>query len=143
MPTFDGPLVAKVGSIVRQDPELRFSAAGKPFAKFSLSVKPYVPKDQEQPEPTFYDVTCFGTLAEHVAECLHKGNRVIVLGTGKVETWDDKTTGEKRSKKVILADAVGPDIRFVGMDLHGERPKPVTAPLPLEPPEYDDGEEPF
>ena len=142
MPTFDGPLVAKVGSIVRQDPELRFSAAGKPFAKFSISVKPYVPKGQEQPEAVFYDVTAFGTLAEHVAMCLHKGNRVIVLGTGQVETWDDKNTGEKRSKKVILADAVGPDLRFVGMDLHGEREKPApqAKPAPLE---YAEDEEPF
>ena len=40
----DGSLVAKIGNIVREDPILRFSKAGKPFAKFSLQVKPYVPE---------------------------------------------------------------------------------------------------
>lgn len=134
----DGPQVAKVGNIVKEDPILRFSNAGKPFAKFSLQVKPYVPKGQEQPEPTYYEVTCFGSLAEHVAESIHKGHRVGVFGTGKVETWDDKQTGEQRSKKVILADFVGPDLRFVTAELH--EAKPSTTPVPSP---YEEGEEPF
>lgn len=131
-----GVPVAKVGTVVKKGVELRFSAAGKPFAKFSLAVKPYVPKDQPQPETLYYDVTAFGTLAEHVAACINGSDRVVVLGLGKVESWTAKD-GTERESKVIIADAIGPDLRFCGADIHRERRGPMTVPS------YAENEEPF
>lgn len=132
----DGPLVAKVGSIVKQDPELRYSPAGKAFCKFSLQVKPYAPKGETQPEAVYYEVTAFGSLGEHVAESLRKGHRVAVIGIGKLDTWTGKD-GAERTTKEILADAVGPDLRFVTAELHeaekGAKPEP----------QYSEAEAPF
>lgn len=133
----DGPLVAKIGTIVKEDPSLRFSKDSKPYAKFNLQVKPYVPKGQEQVEPVYYEVTCFGSLAEHVAESMRKGYRVGVIGIGKVETWEKD--GKTNSKKVILADFVGPDLRFVNATLSDGKSEPAT-PAPIE---YGEDEEPF
>lgn len=119
MPTSEeGTPTAKVGTISgKKGPELRFSDKGTPYCKFSIRVKPYVPKDQPQPEPTYYDVTCFKSLAEHVARDLQKGDRVGVFGLGRLETWTGQD-GQQRSKKVIVADFVGPDLRFSGVDVH-------------------------
>ena len=65
------PTVGMVGNLT-DDPELRFSLAGKPFLRGRLSVKPYVPGATEQPEAVFYSLVCFGSLAENVAESCHK-----------------------------------------------------------------------
>ncbi|HEX6395752.1 MAG TPA: single-stranded DNA-binding protein [Acidimicrobiales bacterium] len=64
---------------------------------------------------------CFGSLAEHVAASLQKGDRVGVVGKGEVETWTGKD-GVERHKKEILADGVGPDLRFVKVGVNRRQP---------------------
>ena len=118
----DGPLVAKIGTIVKAEPVLQFGKTNsKPYAKFSLAVTPSVPEGQEKQPAQYYEVIAFDSLAEHIAESLHKGYRVLVIGTGKTDVWTGKD-GKERTTKTILADAVGPDLRFVnaivGLDLH-------------------------
>ena len=56
-------------------------------------------------------MTAFGSLAEHTAESLSKGMRLIVTGKGEVRTWTDND-GTEHSSKGILADAIGPDLRW-------------------------------
>lgn len=126
-------LVAKIGTIVKKAPELRFSPKGVAVTKFSLAVKPYVPKGEPQPETTFYEVTAFGSLAEHVAETLDKGHRALVIGTGKLETWTGKD-GKERTTKTIIADGVGPDLRFVSAKL-GANERAASEPQQFT--EYD------
>lgn len=108
----EGTLVGKVGSVVKEDPMLKFSPKGTPYAKFSLQVKPYTPKGAPAAEAVYYEVTAFGSLAENVAETIHKGQRVVVVGEGKVEEWTGND-GEVRTTKVIIAEGVGQDLRFV------------------------------
>ena len=74
--------VTKVGNLTK-DPELRFGAEkGTPFTSFGLAVNtPKVPGEWSGDQRTdFYDVVCFGTLAEHAAESLSKGARMLVTG---------------------------------------------------------------
>lgn len=107
-----GPAVVKVGNLT-SDPELRYSPSGKAYVRMRLAVSsPKVPGDWAGERATvFYDVTAFGSLAEHAAESLSKGTRVLVSGRGEVRKWtDDK--GQERSGKGILADALGPDLRW-------------------------------
>lgn len=138
-----GKPTGKVGVIVKADPVLRYSAAGKAFTKFSIQVKPFVPKGQPEVEPTYYDVTCFGSLAENVAECMKKGYRVGVIGKGKVEEWTNQGTGKSGTSNVILADFVGPDLRFAVADVRAiERSSaPRQGGAPAQP--YTEEEEPF
>ena len=133
----DGPLVAKIGTVTKERPVLRFSTGkGTPFVKFSIKeAKPFPLPDGW--EASYYNVTAFNTLAEHIAQCLDKGDRVGVIGIGEVQKWTDKKTGEERTAKGIIARFVGSDLTFCGADIHREGG--AAAPSPLD--QYS--EEPF
>jgi single-strand DNA-binding protein len=96
---------------VATEPEVRFSKAGKAWCSIRLSVKPYVAGAIEQPEPEFFDVVAFGSLAENVAEVARKGSRVVVTGRLDEDTWTGRDGTERVSTKII-ADGIGPDLRF-------------------------------
>lgn len=100
------------------DPELRFSAAGKAYARARIVVEtPKVANDwRGEKESTYYDVIAFGSLAEHAAEGLNKGDRVVVTGRHETETWIAKD-GQERTTEKIIADGAGPDLRFVTASL--------------------------
>lgn len=118
--------VSRIGNLTR-DPELRFSKSGTAVASFSIAHTPYVPKDQPKPDTVFYECVAFGSLAEHSAEALLKGDRVLVVGRGEIETWTGKD-GVERTTKKIIADALGPDLRFTTAEIHRtDRHKPDFA----------------
>ncbi len=60
---------------------------------------------------SFFDVTAWQQLAENVAESVQKGTRVIVTGRLDQRSWETQD-GEKRSKIEIVADEVGPSVRY-------------------------------
>lgn len=102
----------KIGNVTR-DPELKFSDKGIAYARFGLAVNNYDPKTKKitTEHPVFFDVVCFRTLAEHVAESLGKGDRAIVQGDGEVEEYN-KEDGTKGKTNKILANHVGAELRF-------------------------------
>ncbi len=117
---------AKVGKLTR-DPELKVTAKGGTFVTFGLAVRPYVPKGEPEPETTFYEVVCFGSLAEHVAESLEQGDRAVVVGKGELDRWTGKDGTERVTKKIV-ADAIGPDLRFNAVEIQRtERREPVST----------------
>ena len=91
-------------------PELRYGKSGVPWASFSVAVNK---GREEEGNKTahWFDVKCFNEFAEHMAE-LPQGTRVIVIGHQEQESWDDKTTGKKRSKHVVMAREAGPSVRW-------------------------------
>ena len=100
--------VTVVGNMTRE-PELRYTASGVPVTEFGVA---WNSKDKDGNESvSFFDVTCWRDLAEHVAESLGKGNRVIVYGRLDQNTWETKD-GDKRSKVRVIADDVGPSLRW-------------------------------
>jgi single-strand DNA-binding protein len=106
--------VTIAGNAVRE-PELRFSQGGLSIASFGIAYSTRKKGDNgqwEDGETSFFDVTCFGQLADNVAESIHKGDRVIVTGTLKQRSWEAKDSGEKRSKVEIIADEVGPSLKW-------------------------------
>ena len=115
---------AKVGTL-STDPELRTSAAGKPYLRVRLAVKPFVTGADQEPETLFYDVVAFGSLAEHTAKSLHKGDRIVVVGTGKRNTWTGRD-GHERTTNEIVADGLGPDLRFASIALEQLPEQPTT-----------------
>ncbi len=102
------------GNMTR-DPELRFLNSGQAVTSFGLAINSRRKNDAtgewEDGEPEFYDVSCFGTLAENVAESLPKGTRVTLNGKMKYRSWETDS-GDKRSKVEVVADAIGPDLRW-------------------------------
>lgn len=104
--TITGNLVA--------DPELRFTPGGAAVATFSVVSSKSVKLEDgtwENKDVTFWNVKAWNKLAENIADSLRKGVSVIVQGTAVQESWEDKTTGEKRSKIVVTAWNVGADLK--------------------------------
>ncbi len=102
-----------VGTLPR-DPELRFTPTGQARATFGLAVNRRWQnrQTQEWEEATsFFDVTCWGDLGDNVSESLSKGARVIVTGRLEQRSWETPE-GDKRSKVEIIADEVGPSLRW-------------------------------
>jgi single-strand DNA-binding protein len=105
--------VTVVGNATR-DPELRFTPSGQAVATFGLAVNRRWQNRQTQEweeKVSFFDVTCWAQMAENVAESVQKGTRVLVTGRLDQRSWETND-GEKRSKIEIVADEVGPSLRY-------------------------------
>lgn len=104
-----------VGNLT-EDPELRFTPSGVAVAKFSVAVNrrqfDRQANEWKDSGSDFHRVTAWRQLAEHIAETLTKGMRVIVVGDLRQRSWTDDKTNEKRYAWEITADAVGPDLSF-------------------------------
>jgi single-strand DNA-binding protein len=132
--------ITKVGNLT-DSPTLDFAKESKrPFARFRLAVeRPKVPGDWAgERETTFYSVTCFDTVATNVCETLAKGTRAIVVGRPEIDEWTDKD-GKKRVDRRILANAVGPDLRWATAQVTRVRKTRTEASSTT----YADDEEPF
>jgi single-strand DNA-binding protein len=90
------------------DPELRYTPNGSAVTDLRLATsRTWTGKDGDRREDTLYiDVTVWERQAENCCQYLKKGSGVHVEGSLKMESWDDKTTGEKRTKVKVIADRV-------------------------------------
>jgi single-strand DNA-binding protein len=103
--------VTLVGNVTR-DPELRYTTGGRGVASFGLAVnRRYQSNGEWQEQTSFFDVVAWGTLGENAAESLNKGTRVVVVGRLEQRSWDTQE-GEKRSKIEVVADEIGPSLRW-------------------------------
>lgn len=96
--------VSSIANLTR-DPELRVTPKGTAICQFGIAIntkfKDAAGADKE--EVTFVDVEAWGKQGEVVAKYFTKGKPIYLEGRLKQDTWDDKTTGQKRSKlKVVL-----------------------------------------
>jgi single-strand DNA-binding protein len=98
--------VILMGNLTR-DPELRYTANNMAICKFGLAVNRRF-KDgasgEWKEEPTFVDITIFGARAEPFAKYHSKGKPAFIEGSLRLDTWDDKNGGGKRSKLYVVAD---------------------------------------
>ncbi|GLY82058.1 single-stranded DNA-binding protein [Actinoallomurus iriomotensis] len=103
------------------DPELRFTTNGTPVASFTVACNPRrwdrESNGYRDGDPSFVPVQVWRDAAEHVAESLRQGDRVIVMGRWAQEHWTDDQ-GEKRSAWRLTASAVGPDLTFDTWKIH-------------------------
>ena len=105
--------ITLVGNLTR-DPELRFTPSGLATATLGIAVNRSWRNKQtnEWDEAvSFFDVTCWAQMAENVAESVTKGTRVLVTGRLEQRSWETND-GEKRSKVEIVAEEIGPSLRF-------------------------------
>ena len=106
--------ITVVGNLT-DDPELRFLPNGTGLVKFTVASTPRVFDRQKSEyrdgDPLFLTCTAWRDLAEHVAESLSKGARVVVTGRLRLSRWETPE-GEKRSAYGLEVDEVGPSLRF-------------------------------
>jgi single-strand DNA-binding protein len=145
----NGNTITIVGNATR-DPELRYLTSGTALANFGVAVNRRYQKNGEwEEEVSFFDVVCWRELADNVSESVSKGDRVIVTGRLEQRSWETQD-GDKRSKVEIVADEVGPSLRWATAQISKIRRDGPSGgggggsePARNEPPSYDDAEEPF
>ena len=148
-----------VGNLTR-DPEIRYTSGGAAKASFGVAVSRRWQNRQSQEweeQTSFFNVVSWGDLAENVASSLSKGMRVVVTGRLEQRSWETEN-GEKRSVVEIVADDVGPSLRWAtaqitrnerrgGGDFGGGSPRGGDTGGGggggATPPDDDFGEEPF
>jgi len=109
--------VVLVGNLTR-DPELRYTPKGTAIAKIGLAVNRVWTNEagEKKEEVTFVDVDVFGRTAENVGQYMRKGRPILIEGRLKLDQWDDKQTGQKKSKLGVVAETV----QFLGSAPGGE-----------------------
>ena len=102
---------------------------------------------EKREEVTFVDVTFWGRTAEVAGEYLKKGRPVFIEGRLQLDTWDDKQSGQKRSKLKVIGETMqmlGSRPGEGGGDAGAPRPARASAPPKSgSPGEPDDDEIPF
>ncbi|WP_035611069.1 single-stranded DNA-binding protein [Haloferula sp. BvORR071] len=99
--------VLLLGNLTR-DPEVRYTPKGTAVGDLGLAVNRRVADGNGNwsDEVTFVDVTVWGTNAENAQKYLTKGRGVFIEGRLQMDTWEDKQSGQKRSKLKVVAEVL-------------------------------------
>ncbi|HZE57520.1 MAG TPA: single-stranded DNA-binding protein [Chthoniobacterales bacterium] len=97
--------VILLGNLTR-DPEVRYTPKGTAVTDLGLAVNRTYTADngEKREEVTFVDVTFWGRTAEVAGEYLKKGRPVFVEGRLQLDSWDDKQSGQKRTKLKVIGE---------------------------------------
>jgi single-strand DNA-binding protein len=98
--------VILVGNLTR-DPEVKYTTGGTALAEIGLAVNRQwfdQKSNERKEETTFIDVTLWGRQAEVAGEYLSKGRPVLIEGRLQLDTWEDKQSGQKRSKLRVVGE---------------------------------------
>jgi single-strand DNA-binding protein len=101
------------GNLTRE-PEIRYTREGHACVQLGVAVdrRWQDPGTKEwEGETSFFDVVCWRDLAENAAVTLAKGMRIMVTGRLEQRTWETDQ-GDRRSKVEIVAEEIGPSLRF-------------------------------
>ncbi len=99
--------VMLMGNLTR-DPEVRYTPKGSAVADLALAVnRVYTAENGERREEvTYVDVTLWARTAEVAGQYLKKGSPVFIEGRLQMDTWEDKQTGQKRSKIKVVGEVM-------------------------------------
>ena len=119
--------VLLIGNLTR-DPEIRYTPKGTAVAEIGIAVnRVFSGEDGEKREEvTFVDVTLWSRLAEIAEQYLKKGRSVFIEGRLQLDSWDDKQTGQKRSRLRV----VGENLQMLGARGEGDTGGTGGAPAP-------------
>lgn len=114
--------VLLIGNLTR-DPEVRYTPKGTAVADIGLAINRVWnnEQNQRQEETTFVDITLWGRQAELAQQYLTKGRGVFIEGRLQMDTWEDKQSGQKRSKLKVVAE----NLQFLPDGKGGSGPPPM------------------
>lgn len=141
--------VILAGNLTR-DPEVRYTPKGTAIAKLGLAVNRTWKNEagETKEEVTFVDIDAFGRQAEVISQYLKKGRPILVEGRLRLDQWDDKQTGQKRSRLGVVLegfqflDSGRGDGSGSGGGRSFSQSAPPTAPASPEAPEPEGGPAP-
>ena len=141
--------VILLGNLTR-DPEVRYTPKGSAVCDLGIAVNRSYTLDsgEKREEVTYVDVVLWARLAEIAGEYLKKGRPIFIEGRLQLDTWDDKQSGQKRSKLRVIGETMqllGGRPPGAGGGEGGESRSSKTTPPPkaAEKAEPDDDEIPF
>jgi single-strand DNA-binding protein len=143
--------VILLGNLTR-DPEVRYTPKGSAVCDLGIAINRSYTLDsgEKREEVTYVDVVLWSRLAEIAGEYLKKGRPIFIEGRLQLDTWDDKQSGQKRSKLRVIGETMQllggrPPGATEGAEAATEsRPsKPAPPPKAGAPAEPDDDEIPF
>ena len=110
--------VILLGNLTR-DPEVRYTPKGSAVCDLGIAVNRQYTLDsgEKREDVTYVDVVLWARLAELAGEYLKKGRPIFIEGRLQMDTWDDKQSGQKRTKLRVVGES---------MQLLGSRP-PAAA----------------
>jgi single-strand DNA-binding protein len=122
--------VLLMGNLTR-DPELRYTPKGTAIVEIGLAINRKWKSEtgEAKEEVTFVDVSAFGRTAEVIAQYLKKGRPIMIEGRLKFDQWDDKQTGQKRSKLRVVCES----FEFLDSGNRGAEGGAPAAPRPARP----------
>jgi single-strand DNA-binding protein len=100
--------VLLIGNLTR-DPEVRYTTGGMAVTDIGLAVNRYwmdKGSNERKEETTFVDVTLWGRQAEIAGEYLAKGRPVLIEGRLHLDQWEDRESGQKRSKLKVVGESM-------------------------------------
>jgi len=117
--------VILAGNLTR-DPELKYTPKGTAVAAIGMAInRTWKSEDgQSKEEVTFVDVDAFGRTAEVIAQYLKKGRPILIEGRLKYDTWEDKQSGQKKSKLRVICES----FQFLDSGNRGEGGGSAEAP---------------
>src|SRR5512137_2128728 len=129
--------VILVGNLTR-DPELRYTPKGLAIAKIGLAVNRTWKSEtgESKEEVTFVDIDAFGKQAETIGQYLKKGRPILVEGRLRLDQWDDKQTGQKRSRLGVVMEGfqfLDSGNRAEGVPARSAAPAAATEAAPSAP----------
>ena len=103
MASFNKVILA--GNLTR-DPELRYTPKGTAVARLGIACNRKWKSEtgEMKEEVTFVDVDAFGKTAETIGQYLKKGRPILIEGRLRYDTWEDKQTGQKKSKLGVVLE---------------------------------------
>jgi single-strand DNA-binding protein len=122
--------VILVGNLTR-DPELRYTPKGLAIAKIGIAVNRQwrTETGEQKEEVTFVDVDAFGKQAETLGQYMRKGSPILIEGRLRLDQWDDKQTGQKRSKLGVVVEG----FQFLGGGQRNDAGGAPSAQRPARP----------
>ena len=139
--------VILLGNLTR-DPEVRYTPKGSAVCDLGIAVNRVYTTDsgERREDVTYVDVVLWARLAEIAGEYLKKGRPVFIEGRLQMDTWDDKQTGQKRTKLRVVGESMqllGGRPGGTGAAETGESQQASAPPKPSAPAAPDEDEIPF
>jgi single-strand DNA-binding protein len=136
--------VLLMGNLTRE-PEIKYTPKGTAICQLGMAINRYWKDEngQDKEEVTFVEVEVWGKQAEAASKYLSKGRPVFIEGRLKLDQWDDKESGQKRSRLKVVCERIQfigapKNVEFSGDASANSTPRrtaaaqPDNAPAPLE-----------
>ena len=130
--------ITLIGNLTRE-PEIRYTREGQATTTLGVAVnRRWQDRSTKQWEESvsFFDVVCWRELAENAALSLVKGMRVVVTGRLEHRSWETEE-GDHRSKVEVVADDLGPSLRFATAEVQRTERRGAEGDQPTEEPTID------